>query len=68
MQAIHVCSARFYRTFDMPQVEYEVLYDGQKFRCDADTLDRLYDGIDPGCLDLIVVDPVLEDGEVDDAG
>lgn len=61
MTPVHVCSARFYRTFGMPQVEYEVLLDGEKFRCDEATLDRLYEGVDPDSLDLIVVDEVDDD-------
>ena len=40
----------------MPQVEYEILLDGVRYRCDADTLDRLYDGEHPDYLDLIAVD------------
>lgn len=34
----------------MPQVEYEVLIDGLKFRCDQHALDLLEQGV---CLDEI---------------
>jgi len=56
MPVPHLCGTRFYRRFDQPMVEYEVLYDGVRMRCDPFTLQRLYDGEHPDCLDVIVVD------------
>lgn len=40
----------------MPFVEFEILYDGVRYRCDEDTLDRLYDGTPIDECDLILVD------------
>jgi hypothetical protein len=47
---IYVCSQRHWQAEGMPQVEYEVLIDGLKFRCDQHALDLLEQGV---CLDEI---------------
>jgi hypothetical protein len=53
---LFICGSRYWSAFGMPMVEYEILLDGVEYRCDADTLDRLYDGQHPDDLDLILVE------------
>ena len=51
------CSTRCFTTADGGHdVAYEILLDGVKYRCDAATLARLYDGVPPDELDLILVE------------
>jgi hypothetical protein len=54
--SIFICSTRHWSVFGMPFVEFEILYDGVRYRCDEDTLDRLYDGTPIDECDLILVD------------
>lgn len=42
----------------MPQVEYEILVEGEKYRCDQHALDLLYAGVCLDEIDMVRVDEV----------
>jgi hypothetical protein len=44
---IHECSRRHWTDLGTPMVEIEVLYCGERYRCDERQLALLYDGWDP---------------------
>jgi hypothetical protein len=45
----------------MPEVMIDILYDGEKYRCDEQTLQLLYDGVDIHDFDLIDLDEADDD-------
>lgn len=47
MRSIFICGTRHRHVCGMPDVQYEVLYCGERYRCDEAQLARLYDGEDP---------------------
>lgn len=53
MPPVHICNRTFRRVEGHPEVSYEVLVDGEKYRCDEVQLDLLYDGISPVDLELV---------------
>jgi hypothetical protein len=53
---IFICSTRHGSAFGMPFVEFEILYDGARYRCDDHQLALLYDGTPIDECDLILVD------------
>jgi len=66
MTSVHLCGTHHMTRLGMPVVEYEVLYDGVKYRCDSLQLDLLYKGLDPERdLDLTRIDDD-DDGGADD--
>jgi hypothetical protein len=44
-----------------PVVTYDVLYNGEEYRCDSNQLIRLYQGTPPEHLELLRLDEVAKD-------
>lgn len=55
---INRISQRHYRAEGMPQVEYEILVEGERFRCDPHALALLEDGVPLDEIDMHRVDEV----------
>lgn len=47
--------------FGLPEVVYDILYEGVEYRCDAIQLAHLYDGVPIEELDLQRLDDVADD-------
>ena len=61
MAPVHITGRHFQHVHGMPEVVYDILYDGVKYRCDEQTLKLLYDGADIDDFDLL--DPDEDDDD-----
>jgi len=58
---VHITGKHFRTVEGQPEVMFDILYDGERYRCDKATLDLLYDGADINDFDLTSLDDEDDD-------
>jgi len=61
MAPLQIIGKHFRHVDGVPEVMIDILYDGEKYRCDEQTLKLLYDGVDIHDFDLIDLDEADDD-------